>query len=250
MTAPYPFAQWVLDIMGPFPTAIRQLKFLVVGIDYFIKWVEAEALAIITEKNIRGFVLRCIICRFGIPRVLVSDNGKQFDNDSFRDFCSQLGIMNLYSYPAHPQANGQVEVTNRSLLKIIKTRLEGAKGIWPEELPSVLWAYRTTTRTPTGETPFRLTYENEAVIPAEVGLTSYRVHNHNECRNDKAIRLQLDLVDEVRTTAEQRLTWYQDRMAKHYNSWVRHRDFKVGDLVLRKVMGAARDPTQGKLSPN
>ena len=165
-----------------------------------------------------GFVRRCIICRFGIPRVLVSDNGKQFDNDSFRDFCSQLGIRNHYSSPAHQQANGHVEITNRSLLKIIKTRLEGTKGIWSKELRSILWAYRTTARTPIRETPFRLTYGNEAVIPAEVGLTSYRVHNHDEGRNDEAIRLQLDLVDEVRATAEQRLARYQDRMAKHYNS--------------------------------
>ena len=90
-------------------------------------------------------------------------------------------------------------------------------------------------------------YGNEAVIPAEVGLTSYRVHNHDESRNDEAICLQLDLVDEVRATTEQRLVRYQDHMAKHYNSRVRHRDFKVGDLFLRKVMGATRDPTQGKL---
>ena len=136
------------------------------------------------------------------------------------------------------------------MLKIIKTRLEGAKGIWPVELPSVLLVYRTTARTPTGETPFRLTYGNEAVIPAEIGLTSYRVDNHDEARNDEAIHLQLDLVDEVRAIAEQRLAQYQDHMAKHYNSRVRHRDFKVGDLVLRKVMSAARDPTQGKLGPN
>ena len=88
MTTPWLFAQWGLDIMGPFPTAVWQLKFLVAGIDYFTKWVEAEALATITEKNVWGFVWRCIICRFGIPRVLVSDNGKQFDNDSFQDFCS------------------------------------------------------------------------------------------------------------------------------------------------------------------
>ena len=95
-----------------------------------------------------------IICRYGIPRVLVSDNGKQFDNRAFRNFCSELGIQNHYSLPAHPQANGQVEVTNRTLLKIIKTRLEVAKGIWPDELLSVLWAYQTTARTPTGETSF------------------------------------------------------------------------------------------------
>ena len=114
---------------GAFPKAVRQLKFLVVGIDYFTKWVEAEALATITEKNMRSFIWRCIVCRFGIPRVLVSNNGKQFDNDSFQDFCSQLGIRNHYSSHAHPQANGQVKVTNRSLLKIIKTWLEEAKGI-------------------------------------------------------------------------------------------------------------------------
>ena len=75
------------------------------------------------------------------------------------------------------------------MLKIIKTRLEGAKGIWPEELPSVLWAYRTTTRTPIGETSFQLAYGSEAVIPVEIGLTSYRVDNHDERRNDEAIRL-------------------------------------------------------------
>ena len=136
------------------------------------------------------------------------------------------------------------------MLKIIKTRFEGAKGIWLEELLCILWAYRTTARTPIGETSFWLTYGNEVVIPAEVGLTSYRVHNHDKSKNDEAMHLQLDLVDEVRAIAEQRLAQYQDRMAKHYNSQVRHRDFQVGDLVLRKIMGAARDPTQGKLGPN
>ena len=100
--------------------------------------MEAEALATITEKNIRSFVWKNIICRYGIPKVLVSDNEKQFDNNAFRDFYLKLGIKNHYSSPTHPQANGQVEVTNRSLLKIIKTQLEGAKGIWLEELPSVL----------------------------------------------------------------------------------------------------------------
>ena len=154
MTALWPFAQSGLDIMGPFLTVVRQLKFLVVGIYYFTKWVEAETLPTITEKNIRNSVWRNIICRYGIPRVIVSDNGKQFDNNAFRDFCLELDIKNHYSSPAHPQANGQVEVTNRSLLKIIKIRLEGAKGIWPDELPSVLWAYRTTARTSIGEMPF------------------------------------------------------------------------------------------------
>ena len=138
-------------------------------------------------------------------RVLVSDNGKQFDNSVFKGFCSELGIKNHYSSPTHPQANGKVEVMNRSLLKIIKTRLEGAKGIWPDKLPSILWAYRTTARTPAGETPFRLAYGSDTVIPAEVGLTSYRVENYAEGKNEEAIRHQLDLVEEVCAAAEQRL---------------------------------------------
>ena len=92
--------------MGPFPMAVKQLKFLVVNINYFTKWVEAEPLATIMEKSICTFVWRNIICRYGIPSVLVFDNGKQFDNDAFRDFCTELGIKNHYSSPAHPQANG------------------------------------------------------------------------------------------------------------------------------------------------
>ena len=94
---------------------------------------------------------------------------------------------------------------NWSLLKIVKTWLKGAKGIWLDELPSVLWAYRTTARTPTGETPFRLAYGIDVVIPMEVGLTSYRVENYSEDKNkknEKALHLQLDLVDEVRAIAE------------------------------------------------
>ena len=75
-------------------------------------------------------------------------------------------------------------------------------------MPSILWAYRTTTKTPTGETPFRLTYGSEVVISVEVGLITYRVDNHDENKNNEAVHLQLDLMDEVRATAEQRLTRY------------------------------------------
>ena len=131
------------------------MKFLVVGIDYFTKWVEAEPLASIIQQNVKNFVWKNIVCKFGVPRVLVSNNGRQFDNALFKNFCEHFGIQNHYSSPAHPQANDQAEVANRSLLKIIKTRLEGEKGVWSNELAGVLWAYRMIVRTPTGETPFQ-----------------------------------------------------------------------------------------------
>ncbi|XP_030936657.1 uncharacterized protein LOC115961894 [Quercus lobata] len=101
-----------------------------------------------------------------------------------------------------------------------------------EELEEVtLDDSRPKRMTRMGETPFRLAYGSEAVIPAEVGLVSYQVENYDKNKNDEALCLQLDLVDEVWATAEQRLARYQNLMAKNYNSKVRHRDFQVEDLV-------------------
>ena len=154
ITSLWPFAQWRINIVGSLPLGKGQVKFLLVAIDYFTKWVEVEVLATITEARIQNFVWKNIICRFRIPLTIILDNGRQFDSQGFRDFCLGLGIKNQFSSPGHPQTNGQTEMTNRTLLKIIKTKLDDAKGTWPDELPNVLWAYRTTARTPTGETPF------------------------------------------------------------------------------------------------
>ena len=98
--------------MGPLPQGKKQVRFLLVTIDYFMKWVEAKALAMITEAKVRNFIWKNIVCRFGIPQTIISDNGRQFDSQEFRSFCSSLGIKNKYSSPGHPQANGQTEVTN------------------------------------------------------------------------------------------------------------------------------------------
>ena len=83
------------------------------------------------------------------------------------------------------------------MLKIIKTRHEGAKGVWPNELPGVLWAYRTTMRTVTGETPFKLAYGSETVIPAEVHMANHRVMKYQDKKNEEQLHLNLDLIDEV-----------------------------------------------------
>ena len=158
VTSPWPFQQWGLDILGPLPIGKGQCKFVIVTVDYFTKWAEAEPLATITEQKIRNFVWRAVICRFGIPRALVSDNGKQFNNTKFKDFCAELGIKNYYSSLAHPQSNGQAEVTIRTLKAALKTKLEDLKGSWVEYLPEVLWAYRTTQKSATWETPFALAF--------------------------------------------------------------------------------------------
>ena len=87
------------------------------------------------------------------------------------------------------------------MLKIIKTRLEGAKEEWPDELSSVLWAYRTTVKTPTWETPFKLAYGSEAVISAEVHMANHRVMKYQDKEHKEQLRLNLDRIDEVRMNA-------------------------------------------------
>ena len=159
-------------------------------------------------------------------------------------------MKNHYSLPSHPQANGQAEVANRSLLKIIKTRLEGAKGVWLDELPGVLWAYRTTVRTPTGETPFKLAYGSEAVIPEEIHMTSHRVRKYQAEENEEQFRLNLNLMDEVRMDAEQRTARYKNIMSRQYDAMVKPRRFKIGNLVLKRVTLATRNSAYGKLRPN
>ena len=124
-------------------------------------------------------------------------------------------------------------MTNRTLLKIIKTKLDDAKGAWPEELPNVLWDYRTIATTPTGETPFRLTYGTEAVIPVEVGATNIRREVLCEENNDNQLRINLDYLDEVRDKAYSRMTIYQQKMAEYYNKRVKLRRLDIGDLVLQ-----------------
>ena len=102
ITSPWPFAQWGIDIVSPLPIGKGQLKFLLVAIDYFIKLVKAEALATITKAKILNFVWKNVICKFGIPMMIISDNGRQFDNQGFKDFFLNLGIKNQFSSPGHP----------------------------------------------------------------------------------------------------------------------------------------------------
>ena len=145
---------------------------MLVAVDYFTKWAKVEALANIQDVDVKKFVWKNIVTRFGVPDTLISDNGLQFDSKAFRAFCRDLSIKNRYSTPAYPQNNGQAEATNKAILNGMKKRLDGAKGRWAEELPNVLWAYCTTLRRSTRETPFSLTYGAEAAIPAEVNLCS------------------------------------------------------------------------------
>ncbi|XP_077232510.1 uncharacterized protein LOC143869838 [Tasmannia lanceolata] len=186
--------------------------------------------------------------RFGIPRILITDNGKQFDCRNFRKFCSDLKIEQKFTSVAHPQTNGQTEVMNRTLLQGIKKRLDDKDGRWAYELYHVLWAYRTTPRTPTGESPFNLSFGIEAVIPVDVGTPSPRVTNFSEQLFNDGLRANLDLLEEAREESQIRVAAYKQKVSNYHDSKIRPREFRARDLVLRKA--AISQPKKvGKLSP-
>lgn len=128
ITSPWPFAQWGINLIKLLPIGKGQTKFAMVAVDYFTKWVEVEPLATITEAKTTSFVRTNIVCRFGIPHTVMSNNGKYFDNPKFKEFCGKLGIKNFSSSLTHPQANGQVEAVNKIIKCGLKVRLEDPKG--------------------------------------------------------------------------------------------------------------------------
>nr|GEX42500.1 retrovirus-related Pol polyprotein from transposon opus [Tanacetum cinerariifolium] len=185
----------------------------------------------------------------GAKRLIVSDNGKQFSHNPFREWCEELKIKQNFTSVAHPQANGQTEVTNRTILPGLKERLGKAKGKWVEELPNALWAYRTTARAGNRCTPFSLVYGSEAVLPPELGLSTYRISNFDPNINDANLRLNLDLLEEIRELASLRNARYKAQTEKYYNNKVKHNQFKIGDFVLRRNE-ASRQEGQRKPGPN
>ncbi|XP_065627776.1 uncharacterized protein LOC136066811 [Quercus suber] len=241
---------WGLDIVGPFPRAVGNKKYLLVGTDYFTKWVEVEPLANIRDVDVKRFLLRNIITRFRVPQTLISDNGLKFDSKAFRRYCSDLGIKNRYSTPAYPQGNRLAEAVNKIIVGGLKKRLDDAKGRWVEELPHVLWAYKTMPRRSTGETPFSMTYGAEAVILIETNFPTLRTSNFTTDENDELLRKSLDLIDERREKTMVQLAYYQHKLKQSYDANVRLRPLAPGDLVLRKVLGNTKNLAWGKLGPN
>lgn len=129
------FARWGLDIIGPFPVARGNLRFAFVAIEYFCTWVEAEPVPKITSTAAQRFIWRNIICRYGVPRGIVTDNGTQFDSAHFKAFCEGLRAKICFASVGHPEANRAVEQANNRILEGLAKRLVGMpKGLWPEEL--------------------------------------------------------------------------------------------------------------------
>ncbi|GJZ77257.1 reverse transcriptase domain-containing protein [Tanacetum coccineum] len=212
--------KWGIDIAGPFPEEPGKVKFLIVAIDYFTKSIEAKPVATITGSQIKKFVWDNIVYRFGLPGEIISDNGKQFQDNQFKD-CVGEGI---------------------------KARLDERRKNLMEELPHVLWAHRTMIKSSNGDTLFSLTYRTEPVIPAEIGMPTVRIAEVNLEETKEALKINLDLLEERREQAAIREAKSKAKMERHYNSKVRSVSFKPKDLVYRNNEASHAEDT-GKLGP-
>ncbi|CAL2237893.1 unnamed protein product [Prunus armeniaca] len=217
IVGPWPFARWRMDIVGPLLTAPGGKTYVLLATDYFTQLVEAEAYGIVAHTDVIKFVWPNIICRFGIPRAIISDNGTQFNNRKFRRYCMEKWIIQQFSSRSYPQGNGQAEKTNRTIFDCLRKKLEQRKA-----------------------------YGSEAVIPTEIGLPTIRTMVADSKDNDQQISLNLDLIKEHREVAALRLANYHNQVANYFNKRINPRRFKVGEWVLRRVMKNIKDLNAGK----
>nr|GEX47307.1 reverse transcriptase domain-containing protein [Tanacetum cinerariifolium] len=248
ITSPWPFYKWGIDIAGPFSEGPGKVKFLIVAIDYFTKWIEAKHVATIMGDQIKKFVWENIVCRFGFLGEIISNNEKQLRDNPFKNWCEKLCIRQCFAFVKHPQANGLVERANRSLGEGIKAMLDERSNNWLEEISHVLWAHRTMIMSSNGETSFSLTYGTEAVIPVEIGMPTLKTVEVDMIKNDEALGINLDLLEEKREHVTIQEAKSKAKMEKYYNTSVLNTSFRPGDFVYRNNE-ASHAKEEGKLGP-
>ncbi|XP_074346832.1 uncharacterized protein LOC141685637 [Apium graveolens] len=187
------FAMWEMDILGPFHGVSGQSKFIV--------------------EN--------VICRFGIPRILVTDNRRKFNNAKSKEYYDDNNIELCFTSVSHPQENGKVDVTNRMILDGLKKRVECSKNTWVNELLHILWAYCATYKVTTEATISMLAYGAEITVPMEITLGSPWVEAYEPETNEEVMRLALNLINEVRDEVNTRNAEHRRRTSLYYNRRVK-----------------------------
>ena len=218
MAPPWPFSMWGMDVIGPIsPKASNRHRFIFVV--NFTKWVEAASYASITRSMICKFIKKEIICRYEIPKKIISDNATNLNNKMMDQICEQFKMKHHNSASYRVKMNGAVEAANKNVKKIVAKMTDTYKD-WHVKLSFALHAYRTAVRTSIGETPFSLVYGMEAVLPIEVEISSLRVLMEAKLEEVEWVQArydQLNLIKEKRLKALCHGQLYQKRMIRAHD---------------------------------
>jgi hypothetical protein len=181
-------------------------------VEYFTRWIEAKPLATSTSESVKKFFWQNIVCRFGVPRSLIVDNGKQFDSENFKEFCTSIGTKIAFASVYHPESNGPVERANIIVFSAIsKTLFNPHKGKWIEELPKVMWSHNTIVSRARGFTPFRLLYGEEAMLPEEIKYQCLRTIRQAMAEDEEYSK---ETIEATRLEVVDNITKYQQQTKK------------------------------------
>ena len=221
-------------MLGPLPPAQRNLKYNVVAVEYFSKWIEAKPLATITLIIVQKFFWQNIVCRFGVPKAITVDNGTQFDAEIFKVFCDQIGTKIHFASVRHPESNRPIERANGIIIiGIMKSIFNQPRGKWPDKLIKVVWNHNAVVSRSIGFTPFKLLFIDEAITLEEARAGSIRTLDSVE--DDEDCKITKDIIEGTRLQAINHINKYQAEKVKWRDRKVRLKNIKSGHLVLRRV---------------
>ncbi|XP_019427150.1 PREDICTED: uncharacterized protein LOC109335471 [Lupinus angustifolius] len=220
--------------MGPFPPSCSQV-YILGAVDYVSKWLEAVASQKDDAKTMVKFLKRNIFSRVGTPRVLISDGGSHFCNSQLEKVLHHYGVRHKVASPYHPQTNGQAEVSNLEIKKILEKIVSTTRKDWSLRLDDALWAYRTTLKAPTGLYPFQIVNGKACHLPVELEHKAYwalKFFNLDPKAASDHRKVQLQQLEEMRLTTYESSKLYKEKVKVYHDRKIRKKDFRVGQSVL------------------
>lgn len=230
------FEKWGLDAIGPLPRSTGGKKYIIVGIDYLTKWIEAKAIKEVNAHVVADFVYEYICCRFGVPQVLISDRGQGFRSQLMVSLVGKMGIQHQFSSPYHPQCNGLVESINGQVIKMLSKYVYTQVEEWEANLAKCLWAYRTSYKVSTNFTPFELVYGQEVVLPIHMQLGVFKSMRQLDKSQEQVLCDRITSLERMRDDREAALDFYvsqREKRIKKMNQRLPGKSIKEGDLVMR-----------------